>query len=453
MPRISDSQLKEAVYMSTNPTASVRVKSANTKRPPVSRVFTNNGTTNPPVSRSPSTTSSTVRSTSKVRSTSSVRSPSTVRSPSVTRSESPAPRVHVTPATAAAAAGGPRNARRENEWARQNLDQPAPIPIPYIRKARSIGDYAPSEISDNASVGSLESIEVSHASVMPSSLKSNETASQKARRSGSVVSAGSSVGSSVKPKTTPKIRATPTEITTVEMCRSCLEARSNDPIAIELQANDRALRKIMDLEISNTSLLAVNTSLETTIRKQSQLIEQMRHEIAKFKGLEIDENDTVLSEFVDPVLLEEKPASAPTVDVDGESRLSDLSDPETEATDSTRIIISPEDEQAQKEAQLLYARVCAVIEQLTVDGRKAVQYRAPKQEVDSAYVDDFKKIEVSSATLPATRAFATLGRSAGVLRRNSSFPAPNPPAKADKIKRRSAGAVPQPDTTDRSNPL
>ena len=89
----------------------------------------------------------------------------------------------------------------------------------------------------------------------------------------------------------------------MEMCRTCMDAaKSNDPIAIELQANDRALRKvnfglsmklagvrqahksggqIMDLEISNTSLLAVNTSLETTIRKQSQLIEQMRHEIAR----------------------------------------------------------------------------------------------------------------------------------------------------------------------------
>ncbi|KAJ3034830.1 hypothetical protein HDV00_004593, partial [Rhizophlyctis rosea] len=426
MPRISDSQLKDAIAATSTPNGSQRVKSApaSSKRPPVSRVFPAT-----PMSRSPSNSSSKARS------------------------QSPAPRVHVTAATAAVAAGAPRNARRENEWAKQNLDHPAPIPIPFIRKARSVDhsvQYAPSEPSEVGSVGSLESIEVSHATVMPSSVKSSDTSSYKVRRSGSVVSTASSVksGGSSKPKPpTPKSsapRVSPSEIT-VSVCPSCLEAaKNNDPIAIELQANDRALRKIMDLEISNTSLLAVNTSLETTIRKQSQLIEQMRHEIAKLKGLEIDEDDSVLSEFIDPVLLEEKAVTVAAPDAEDQTELSQSIDPETETGDATPKLTSTEDEQAQKEAQIVYARVCAVIEQLTADGRKAVEYRAPMHEVDIAVVSDdqFNKVEVPVPTVPTSRAFATLGRSAGVLRRNSSFPAPTPPAKVDKLKRRSAGYVP-----------
>ncbi|KAJ3330716.1 hypothetical protein HDU76_005027 [Blyttiomyces sp. JEL0837] len=48
---------------------------------------------------------------------------------------------------------------------------------------------------------------------------------------------------------------------------------------LEIQANDRALRKIMDLEIANESLLAVNTTLENTIREQAFTMEQLRRQL------------------------------------------------------------------------------------------------------------------------------------------------------------------------------
>ncbi|KAJ3413751.1 hypothetical protein HDV05_007654, partial [Chytridiales sp. JEL 0842] len=49
---------------------------------------------------------------------------------------------------------------------------------------------------------------------------------------------------------------------------------------MEAQANQRALRKIMDLEIANESLLAVNMTLETTIREQALSMEQLKRQLA-----------------------------------------------------------------------------------------------------------------------------------------------------------------------------
>ncbi|KAI8800380.1 hypothetical protein BJ742DRAFT_860096 [Cladochytrium replicatum] len=73
----------------------------------------------------------------------------------------------------------------------------------------------------------------------------------------------------------------------VHVCPHCgmAEDESGSPqegIPMESHANDRVLRKIMDLEISNTSLMAVNSSLENTIRKQAQTIERLK---SKIRGL------------------------------------------------------------------------------------------------------------------------------------------------------------------------
>ncbi|KAI8813785.1 hypothetical protein BJ742DRAFT_766819 [Cladochytrium replicatum] len=67
----------------------------------------------------------------------------------------------------------------------------------------------------------------------------------------------------------------------VHVCPHCGMAEdqpgsAEDGIPMESHANDRVLRKIMDLEISNTSLMAVNSSLEHTIRKQAQTIERLK---------------------------------------------------------------------------------------------------------------------------------------------------------------------------------
>ncbi|KAI8924549.1 hypothetical protein BC831DRAFT_299700 [Entophlyctis helioformis] len=48
------------------------------------------------------------------------------------------------------------------------------------------------------------------------------------------------------------------------------------------QSHDRALRKIMDLEIANTSLLSVNSSLERTVRQQSVVIQKLKRQLTRF---------------------------------------------------------------------------------------------------------------------------------------------------------------------------
>ncbi|KAJ3286113.1 hypothetical protein HDU79_006751 [Rhizoclosmatium sp. JEL0117] len=56
-----------------------------------------------------------------------------------------------------------------------------------------------------------------------------------------------------------------------------------DAQTAKAQVNDRAVRKIMDLEIANDSLLAVNTTLENTIREQALNLEQMRKLVGVLK--------------------------------------------------------------------------------------------------------------------------------------------------------------------------
>ncbi|KAJ3124162.1 hypothetical protein HK098_001336 [Nowakowskiella sp. JEL0407] len=86
-----------------------------------------------------------------------------------------------------------------------------------------------------------------------------------------------------------QITATLTEIDNI--CSLCLGALKQDENPVETQANDRALRKIMDLEISNTSLLAVNNSLESTIRKQAQTIERLKSQVIHLSGGSISKDD------------------------------------------------------------------------------------------------------------------------------------------------------------------
>ncbi|KAJ3126077.1 hypothetical protein HK098_007875 [Nowakowskiella sp. JEL0407] len=86
-----------------------------------------------------------------------------------------------------------------------------------------------------------------------------------------------------------QITASLTEID--HICSLCLGALNQDENPMEIQANDRALRKIMDLEISNTSLLAVNNSLESTIRKQAQTIERLKSQVIHLSGGSLSKDD------------------------------------------------------------------------------------------------------------------------------------------------------------------
>lgn len=54
---------------------------------------------------------------------------------------------------------------------------------------------------------------------------------------------------------------------------------SEDPSIIE-----KFRRKMLDLEISNTSLMAVNSSLEDTVRVQAQRLNKLKKELTLFKS-------------------------------------------------------------------------------------------------------------------------------------------------------------------------
>ncbi|KNC99890.1 uncharacterized protein SPPG_05263 [Spizellomyces punctatus DAOM BR117] len=156
---------------------------------------------------------------------------------------------------------------------------------------------------------------------------------------------------------------------TLEKCKSCqLRSPILDPVAMEIQANDKALRKIMDLEISNTSLLAVNSSLENTIRQQAQELDELRQEIERLKGLSSVNAETVAilangSTTKSPAPVEDSRSEPAVVDIDS---------------------LIKEDEHV----EIAFARICATIQQMVGDGKKAAEYETPAHIIDEAQARD-----------------------------------------------------------------
>ncbi|TPX66190.1 hypothetical protein SpCBS45565_g04678 [Spizellomyces sp. 'palustris'] len=154
---------------------------------------------------------------------------------------------------------------------------------------------------------------------------------------------------------------------TLEKCKNCqLRSPILDPVAMEIQANDKALRKIMDLEISNTSLLAVNSSLENTIRQQAQELDELRQEIERLKGLSSVNAVATLangSMTKSPAPLEASRSEPAVVDIDS---------------------LIKEDEHV----EIAFARICATIQQMVGDGKKAAEYETPAYIIDEAQARD-----------------------------------------------------------------
>ncbi|KAJ3014764.1 hypothetical protein HKX48_004969 [Thoreauomyces humboldtii] len=179
-------------------------------------------------------------------------------------------------------------------------------------------------------------------------------------------------------------------------CKSC-QQRSIDPIAMEIQANDKALRKIMDLEISTTSLLAVNTSLENTIRQQSQEMESMRQELERYRALA--KSQTRVPVVPAPVL-----SSSPPVPVE----------------DNPTDLIKEDDD-----VEVGFSRVCAMIQQMVEDGQQAIDYRPEAlpalQVIPIDQVSHVIDIETQARKVLARKqSQGSLTRAAGALRKASS---------------------------------
>ncbi|KAJ3168408.1 hypothetical protein HK101_011639 [Irineochytrium annulatum] len=163
----------------------------------------------------------------------------------------------------------------------------------------------------------------------------------------------------------------------------------------ESQVNEKAVRKILDLEIANESLLAVNSSLEATIRDQSRRMDEMKRRIAVLsRAVVVGDRLGILSDAVEGVV------SGALVGVGraggAAGHLSDESDLEIEEIENLDAnIVSAVDSWAhahqtslpqldigkvdpqqiieeEKEAEIMYKRVCAVICQMMDEGKRAL---------------------------------------------------------------------------------
>ncbi|KAJ3148677.1 hypothetical protein HDU89_004527 [Geranomyces variabilis] len=223
------------------------------------------------------------------------------------------------------------------------------------------------------------------------------------------------------PAGTTKVRASVSVAAPAAEAGSCKNCRNRspmiDPVAMEIQANDKALRKIMDLEISNSSLLAVNSSLENTIRQQSIDLEAMRKEMESLRAAANSASETarLSAELTAPREAWHKSPADQHVDV---------------------VIISSsiESESVEEETSsgsISYSRSCAMIQQMIDDGRAAAEYIAPVHAPLPQPAKEQPKHDIDIETqarqaLARRESHGALARAAGALRKRQSRSPPPP---------------------------
>ncbi|KAI9330884.1 hypothetical protein BDR26DRAFT_871087 [Obelidium mucronatum] len=191
-----------------------------------------------------------------------------------------------------------------------------------------------------------------------------------------------------------------------------------DAQTAKAQVNDRAVRKIMDLEIANESLLAVNTTLENTIREQALNLEQMRRLVGVLKRKVPESGDEEIVSC--------------SSDVDGLSRdlLSDGGMSSTAGTGKScgasfrgkksRAFVDPflntlveeigrddddnNDENDEtcidhKEVEIQYNRVCATIQQLIEDGNRALAKTSTRKQRKSETIMNVENAQLVDQTI------------------------------------------------------
>ncbi|KAH6561398.1 hypothetical protein BASA62_009834 [Batrachochytrium salamandrivorans] len=119
------------------------------------------------------------------------------------------------------------------------------------------------------------------------------------------------------------------------------------PVDSTIQLHDRAIRKAMDLEISNTSLLSVNSALERTVRQQSIVIKQLKKQLTRLCNQSLDEK-TLLA----------------FTETQGDEDVHVIS-PQIEIPPPDPIILGPID--------VALDRVCDLVQSILNDGLKAAE--------------------------------------------------------------------------------
>ncbi|KAF9572999.1 hypothetical protein EC968_009127 [Mortierella alpina] len=121
----------------------------------------------------------------------------------------------------------------------------------------------------------------------------------------------------------------------------------------------RTRRKIGDLEISNTSLLQINQTLEATVRKQAAEIQELKQRIQSSSQFGsgfnlIPDNTTPQGNDVSSEIVPENTSRSKSV-----------------ITQETAVIIL-ELTEAERQADLTFKRLCATIEQMMFEARQAL---------------------------------------------------------------------------------
>ncbi|ORX42138.1 hypothetical protein BCR36DRAFT_407153 [Piromyces finnis] len=153
-------------------------------------------------------------------------------------------------------------------------------------------------------------------------------------------------------------------------------------ISINDQANDRALRKIMDLEILNESLRSINESLECTIKEQNLKMEQLQLQIDHLKSASTL-NSTTDDDLLFDLLLNKDDGSEIKIiprhpqhaNKDNSSEVSSSIPQQKEVENLTSIL---ENSESNEDIDVQFKRICAKLDFLINDATKAIELK-PKE--------------------------------------------------------------------------
>jgi hypothetical protein len=155
-------------------------------------------------------------------------------------------------------------------------------------------------------------------------------------------------------------------------------------ISINDQANDRALRKIMDLEILNESLRNINESLECTVKEQTLKMEQLQLQIDHLKSAS-SLNSTANDDFLFDFLLTKDTTSDSEIKIiprhPQHANKSSISSNQISSPSLKQNVVNESEKSLLSNSELIensdvqFKRICAKLEILINDASRAVELK------------------------------------------------------------------------------
>lgn len=224
---------------------------------------------------------------------------------------------------------------------------------PLQRPTEPIAEHPATPISRKESVDSNGGVKVSHRK-SPSLSSIDSGNSHKSRRrsatTAEIAPAPSPLVHEIKAATVPRLAKAPAGITSID---TTLEppgiASPNAELALsptksvsELASDARRERKVLDLEISNSSLLAINASLEREVRRQKAELKRFRRLSRAGRLNTLPERTARFSEGLSVVGEEEDEDSAENLFGPASGGLSELYSDISDSDDDDESVLSSE---------------------------------------------------------------------------------------------------------------